>query len=216
MSTTLEPEIRTLHDFVRDLGDIPLTRIRWHPHPGTADESHLLAAEERDGYFCELVDGTLVEKPVGYMESTIASVIIGYLQAHMMTNNLGAVSGEQGMMRLGAGLVRGPDVAFTRWSKMPGGRLPRQPIPDLVPCLAVEVISASNTGPEMERKRREYFTAGTELVWMVDPAHREVRIHTAPEIFTTLREGDTLDGGTLLPGLSIPVSAIFDGLAPEA
>jgi Uma2 family endonuclease len=119
------------------------------------------------------------------------------------------------MLRLGAGLVRGPDVAFIRWSKM-SGSVPRQPIPDLAPCLAVEVISASNTGPEMERKRREYFTASTELVWMVDPVRREVRVHTAPETFTTLREGDTLDGGTLLPGLSIPVSAIFDGLAPEA
>ena len=44
-----------------------------------------------------------------------------------------------------------------------------QPIPDLVPDLAVEVLSPSNTKHEMATKLREYFAAGVRIVWYADP-----------------------------------------------
>ncbi|MBY0231760.1 MAG: Uma2 family endonuclease [Gemmataceae bacterium] len=197
------------------LGDIPLERIRSRPAPGTAKESHLLAALKRDGVPCELVDGVLVEKAVGFTESGIASILIGYFRIYLMANRLGVVLAPDGLMRLAPGLVRMPDVSFVRWSKLPGRVWPRDAIPDVCPCLAVEVVSSSNTGPEILRKAREYFGAGTEIVWLVDPARREVRVHASPTEFRTFRAGDLLDGGTVLPGLSIPVAALFEDLPPD-
>ncbi|MBM3226106.1 MAG: Uma2 family endonuclease [Candidatus Tectomicrobia bacterium] len=38
----------------------------------------------------------------------------------------------------------------------------------------VEVLSEGNTPAEMTRKRQEYFTAGVQLVWFVDPQRRTV------------------------------------------
>ncbi len=52
---------------------------------------------------------------------------------------------------------------------MPGGRLPAEAIPSLVPDLAVEVLSPSNTAAEMDQKLRDYFAAGVRLVWYLDP-----------------------------------------------
>ena len=72
-------------------------------------------------------------------------------------------------LRLFPGLVRIPDIAFVSWARIPGGRMPKEPIPDLVPDLAVEVLSPSNTPREMALKRRHYFEAGVRLVWIVDP-----------------------------------------------
>jgi Uma2 family endonuclease len=113
------------------------------------------------------------------------------------------------MMRLFPGLVRMPDAAFVSWDRIPGGRIPEEPIPDLTPDIAIEVLSEGNTPGEMERKRKEYFAARVRLVWMVDPIHRTVTVYTAPDRFTVLGENDVLDGGDVLPGLAIPLRDLF-------
>jgi len=59
--------------------------------------------------------------------------------------------------------------------------------------LAVEVLSASNTKAEMERKLKEYFWPAL-LVWIVDPFKRTVAVHSAPMRSQTLHEDDVLDG----------------------
>ena len=85
-----------------------------------------------------------------------------------------------------------------------------QPIPDLVPDLAVEVLSPSNTRHEMATKLREYFAAGVRLVLYVDPPERTARAFTSPETWTDLGPGDSLDGGDVLPGFRLAMSEWFD------
>jgi Uma2 family endonuclease len=100
-------------------------------------------------------------------------------------------------------------LAFFAWDKFPNRVLPRDPILDHVPDLAIEVLSKSNTPREMRRKRREYFDAGARLVWEVNPVKRTVRVYTAFNQSTTLREGDMLDGGDVLPGFTLSLATLF-------
>ncbi len=83
--TTVSPEIKTLADLWERLGGIPLERIWFHPAPGTATEKDVTAAEVRENRLCELVDGTPVEKAVGFEESRLPSElayrVISYLDA---------------------------------------------------------------------------------------------------------------------------------------
>ena len=213
MATILEPvpasAVATLADLVRDLGDVSLERIRLHPPPGTATEQDVIAAEARDNSLCELVDGVLVEKPVGFLESRLAVVLIHFLETFLDRRNWGIVTGADGMLRLAKGLVRIPDVSFIRWEKFPGRKLPTAPIPDLSPDLAVEVLSPSNTRREMQRKLREYFAAGASLVWLLDPKTRSVSVYTAVDVFTVVDEQGTLDGGNVLPGFTLAVKDWF-------
>lgn len=116
------------------------------------------------------------------------------------------------MMRLFPGLVRIPDVVFVAWDRLPGRRVPRKPIPDLVPNLAVEVLSASNTEREMLRKVGEYFRFGVELVWLIDPQDRTARVYHSPTEVKVLGEHDALDGGTVLPGFELPLADLFGEL----
>src|ERR687890_208242 len=90
-------------EWLRALGGVPLERILFDPWPGTATEADLLRYVERDKRLCELVDGTLVEKPVGYLESFIASVLITHLNQFILPRDLGIVTGEAGLMRLVSG-----------------------------------------------------------------------------------------------------------------
>jgi Uma2 family endonuclease len=116
------------------------------------------------------------------------------------------------MMRLFPGLVRIPDVAFASWDRFPEGRLSRDPIPNLVPDLAVEVLSESNTPAEMNVKTGEYFAAGVRLVWLVDPESRSVTVFESPKNSIQLQEGDTLSGGAVLPQFSLALSDLFGEL----
>ena len=209
--TTLEAtELETLADFMDRLGGISPTRVRFHPLPGTATEADLLnVLAERRGLIYELVDGTLVEKAMGYRESCLAGTLIMLLRKHVDPKNLGLVSGPDGLMRLYSGLVRIPDVAFASWDRIPGRKVPVEPIPDLVPDLAIEVLSEGNTPAEMARKCREYFAAGVRLVWLIDPATRTAVVHHSPEEFFLFNAEDTLDGGNVLPGLTVPLGPLF-------
>jgi Uma2 family endonuclease len=204
-------------EMVRRLGNIPLDRIRFTPPPGTATERDLRAALRRSDRLYELVDGTLVEKPVGLSESMIAGHILRRIGNFVEEHDLGVPAGADGTVRLLKGLVRIPDVAFFGWDKLPGRVLPSKPIPDLAPDLAVEVLSATNTPAEMERKLREYFLAGVRLVWMIDPAKRQAEVYTSPDgPAVTLDETQALDGGDVLPGFTLPLAELFARLPAAA
>ncbi len=216
MSSDIQTDSRpTMARLLERLGGIDPDRVLLDPTPGTATETDLLLLTKRYNRLYELVEGTLVEKAMGYPESTLASWISHLLWNFLATNNLGELCGADGTLRLMKGLVRLPDVAFIRREQFPegpAGRAPLEQIPDFAPDLAIEVLSPSNTRGEMQRKRKEYFLAGTTLVWEVDPRRRVVDVYTAPEVSVTLTEADTLDGGDVLPGLQLPVRQIFERL----
>ena len=112
-------------------------------------------------------------------------------------------------MRLAPGLVRIPDVAFISWARLPNRRVPTEPIPDVAPDLAAEVLRVGNTVREMARKRQNYFAAGVQLVWQVDANTRTVEVFTAPDQSTVLHEVQILDGGTVLPGFMLSLHELF-------
>jgi Uma2 family endonuclease len=211
MSQTIEapPKFRTVAELLHELGDIPPERVRLRPNPGEATENDLL---KPDGRLCELIDGTLVEKAMGYDESLLAVELLLTLAAFVKRHRLGEVTAPDGTMRLMPGLVLIPDLAFIARKNLPKKAEPRMPIPDLVPDLAVEVLSMSNTKAEMKRKLREYFGAGVRLVWLIDPETRTVLVHTSPEASTKLGKGQTLDGGDVLPGFALPLAELFECL----
>ncbi len=211
MSSSLatDPSLETLSDLLKHLGGIAPKRVRFRPLPGTATEQDILDLQARDGRLYELVDYVLVEKAMGFRESCLAAAFITLLWGFVRPRNLGLVAGEGGMMRLAPGLVRIPDVAFVSWERLPGRRMPTEPVPGLVPDLAVDVLSASNTSAEMECKRREYFTAGVRLVWLVDPDTRTVEVYTKPEQGIVLSEVQTLEGEPVLPTFTLPLRQLF-------
>ena len=208
-TAAFSPAADTLAGLIEQLGDIPLVRIRRHPPPGTATLDDVAHCKALQNCLCELVDGVLVEKPMGFRESVVALAISFALQKYNEVQRRGIVTGADGMLQLLPNLVRLPDVAFTSWERFPAGSLPSDAAPSAWPELAVEVLSPSNTHREMERKRQEYFRSGTKLVWMVDVDRRTVTVYTSPESYKELHMSDVLDGGDALPGFSMQVKNVF-------
>ena len=214
---TAEPEVtaepiaahvpETLGEFLEILGDVDPADVLREPLPGTGTEADLLKLEHK---LFELIDGTLVRKSMGVHESIFAGIIAALLSAWNDEVNAGVVTVPDGGFRLAPGLVRLPDVSFTAWKSLPSDTAHLQPVADYCPDLAIEVVSVSDRPGARQRKLREYFAHGTRIVWVFDPKICVVTVHTSAAASTMLIRTDTLDGGELLPGFSLPLSRVFD------
>jgi Uma2 family endonuclease len=217
MATATTPaRIETIAELLQQLGGISPRRVRLRPWPGTATEKDLIRLNDRSGRLYELVEGVLVEKAVGFQESMLTCDLIEFLRGFVRERKLGIMTGPDGGMRLMPRVVRLPDIAFISWERLPNRQIPDDPVPDLVPDLAIEILSKGNTRKEMRRKRREYFRVGVRLVWEIDLKKRTVVVFTTPDESVVLTEKDTLDGGDVLPGLKLPVRQVFAEFPSEA
>ncbi len=211
VTSTASPRFHTAAEWLHALGDVPLERIVMDPWPGTATEKDLLRFVERDKRLVELVDDTLVEKPVGWIEAQIALNLATALHIFVRARQLGTVAGADATLKMIGGNIRLPDISFISFGDMPGGRVPAQAVPRIPITLAIEVISEGNTKAEMRRKLAEYFDSGSKLVWFIHPKTKTIAIYEqasdAPA--RTLSETDQLDGGDVLPDFAVPVSEVF-------
>ncbi len=200
-----------LADRIADLGHIPLERICCDPPPGQATFEDLLRMQAAEGRLYEWVDRTLVEKAMGWQESMLAGILLHWLHQYLESNNLGLATGADGFSRLFPDTVRGPDVAFVNWWRLPNG-VPIDPIPDLVPNFVIEILSVGNTRGEMARKRREYFHAGVQLVWIIDPRARNVAVYHSADNAVIADNSHLLNAGEILPGFEVNLSELFSRL----
>jgi Uma2 family endonuclease len=165
----------------------------------------------------ELVRGELrMSPPPGAPHGMAATNLLLALGVHVRQRQLGHAFGDSfgyELVRLPR-TVRVPDVSFVR-----ADRLPEQGVGPgllkLAPDLAVEVLSPSETASDLEEKLDDYARAGTPLIWVVDPVRRTVMVIPADQPARWVREGDVIDGGTVIPGFVIPLSAIFEGISRE-
>ena len=196
----------TAADWQSGLGGIPLERIRMYPRPGMATEKDVLEIHARTGRLCELIDGVLVEKPMGFYESQLAAALIVVLGGYLRVHRIGTVAGADGMLKILPTQVRIPDVSFIRWERLPAES---GPIPAVAPDLAVEVLSESNTEREMTQKLHDYFAGGARLVWYIDPHTRSARAYTSPEQCVLVDHEGSLVGGDVLPGFALRLKDLF-------
>lgn len=212
MSELLHPPspVRTLADLVAELGQVPLQRIRLQPLPGTATEADVVAAWNTfDRRLCELVDGVLVEKALSFWESVIVSRVAHRLVGFTEQTDSGVVLSASAFFRLGPGLVRSADLCYFAWSCFPEGQPPAVDIVDCAPSLTVDVLRPANTVEEMQRKRREYFQAGVKLVWQIQPRTETAEVYASPTECRFIAADQSLDGGDVLPGFSLPLKQLF-------
>lgn len=207
MAVAIESPPYTLADLLARLGGIPPERIRMVPAPGTATEDDL---EKPETCLCELIDGVLVEKAMGDRESMLGVYIGRLIGNHIESDDLGILLGGDGFIRLGEGLVRGPDVTFIPWTAFPNGEPPEdEAYWSVAPGLIVEVLSPGNRRGEIDRKLREFFEGGCKLAWVIDPRAKTAKVYTSAKRFKELDAAGVLDGGKVLPGFKLPLADLF-------
>jgi Uma2 family endonuclease len=165
--------------------------------------------------FAELVDGEVhASTPAPPYHGWIARAVFRALYSHAAPRQLGEVFGDGVPYQLGEHTVRVPDVSFIRADRVPGPP-PRRGAWRLAPDLAVEVLSDSDTPSVLRTKITDYLDAGAAVVWLVDLDERGVEVRVADAAPRWVGEGETLDGGAVLPGFGVSVAELFHGIARE-
>ena len=171
------------------------------------------------GKHYEIVNGQIVEEPpLGTRESVMASALVEFLRTFARTNRLGRVAGETlFILQHEPRLRRRPDVAYVsaeRWSLTRPTN--SEAAWDVVPDLAIEIVSPTDLANEIQEKIAEYFQAGVRLVWVFYVARAKVYVYESPISVRILRRSDQIDGGSVMPGFQVPLAEIFETDADES
>ena len=164
-----------------------------------------------DGWRYELVAGELVRMtPTGAEHGTVTACLSYVLREYVLRHGTGTCCGaETGfILRRAPDVVRAPDAAFVSRERIPKTGIPTSYWP-FAPDLAVEVPSPSDRFADIEMKIAEYFSAGTRLVWVVEPATRTVRVYRSPRDVQVVGEEGELNGGEVLPAFRCAVRRLF-------
>ena len=172
----------------------------------TADELLLMP---RDDYHYELVRGVLTEPlPPHFDPHGNAAARFGYtLSKYEADTSYGVVTGRAGFhLETDPDTVRAPDIGWVA-----PGRIAEHVTGYLrvSPDLAVEIKESYETRAGMDERAAMWLGFGTRMVWVADPETTTVTRYRPGQDPETLGEDDTLDGGDLLPGFSIPVWQLF-------
>jgi len=149
---------------------------------------------------------------VGVAAAAATAAISSALHAFVRPRRLGAVTSADGIFTFPdaeTGLL--PNVGYYVAARRALIVDRTQPIP-FAPDLAVEVVSAAQGRDDLAAKARRYLAGGTRLVWIVWPEGQRVDVWRAGRAMgpvATLGQGDTLDGGDVVPGFALPVASVF-------
>ena len=169
----------------------------------------------------EVVNGEIVEvEPMSIYASEVASALNDELVVYGRATKTGRSRVEMAcVIPLPEDTTRNriPDVAFYTYDRWPADR----PVPfygnpiDIVPDLAVEVVSPTDIHQDVIEKVHEYLRAGVRLVWLVMPKPKQIVVYKSLTDNKTLVATDFLDGGDVLPNFSVNVGSLFPPVALE-
>lgn len=173
----------------------------------TAEELEML---EIPGKVTALVRGQLiVREPLGTRHGVIAANLCGILWSFVRRERLGVVLAQDTGFKIESDpdTVRAPDVAYLSSARM-GSVAPRG-YAAVAPDLAAEVVSPSDRAGEILTKVGAWLSAGSRLVWVVDPEREEVRVYRPDGSLTIILGDGFLDGEDVLPGFSCSVQDVL-------
>ncbi len=166
-----------------------------------------------DDLLYEVIEGRVVElPPMSSRESHLASILVGFLTQHIWTHQLGRVEAEM-LFKLdpNRNQKRRPDVAFVSFDRWPRTRrVPATHGWEVVPELAIEVVSPTDAAVDLLEKIEEYFQTGVRRVWVVYPGSRCVYDYDSLTTIRVLRVGDRIEGGDLLPDFGLTLADLFE------
>ena len=168
---------------------------------------------ENENIHYELIDGELFTmSPPGYAHGRLAVLIAHYILNFTQAQKLGEVTVESGYHPPDSRhTLLSPNVAFLSKAKAPqpfwGKYIP------VMPDLAVEILSPTDTLRQVRRKAALYLRHGTQLVWIVLPAEKGVDVCRSVDgarldIEFVSSEGN-LSGEQILPGFALQVGLLF-------
>jgi Uma2 family endonuclease len=173
----------------------------------------ILTAEQFDEYpfeedkRYELDDGELIEmtRPV-YRHNRVLIRLTVKVYNYFESTGSGEVLNSENLYALAPSIRRAPDLAIFLGDR--SKELADSKVISIIPDIAAEVLSPSETPRMINRKLKQYFAAGVKEVWLIHPEAREIEICTGTGVPETLAAGEVLTS-RLLPAFELPLNELF-------
>ena len=160
-----------------------------------------------------MIDGELFEmSPVKRVHSHLAHLLSMILGTFLEGRGMGEIHIEIGCYPAGdRGTLLAPDVAFFSHARL--SQQPEDEFLSVMPDLAIEIASPSDSLAQLRRKAAIYLDNGARLVWIVLPAERGVDVCRSAagarlDIEFVGADGQ-LSGEDVLPGFELRLSRLF-------
>ncbi len=173
-----------------------------------ATEADLLRMPS-DGWKYELVDGEIRMSPAGARHGQVCVRLVLRLGTFIEERGLGYLFDSSMGFRFPGGNVRLPDVAFVARGRFKAERVPDE-FSDVVPDLAVEVLSPDDRARDVLDKVGEYLQAGVRLVWVVDPRRERAVAYRSLTEIANIGPEDLLDAGEVVPGFRVKLKELLE------
>lgn len=159
----------------------------------------------------ELIDGEIVEKmPAFGYSSGLGARLTTFVGMYLLKNPIAHFTDAQGGYDIDDDNTLVPDIGVilkSRQSELPTGSY----VP-IAPDFVIPVVSVSDLkDPKklIETKLQKYLDAGVPLIWYVFYEREQVEVYRMGHPKRVYGLDDTLDGGDVLPGFTLPVRDIF-------
>jgi Uma2 family endonuclease len=177
----------------------------------------LLTAEEYvalpdDGQPSELVRGNIfMMVPPAPRHGEICAQIVYLLRQHLDAHSSGRVLSNDSCVvtERNPDTVRGADVAFYSYQRVPRGPLPLGLLP-IAPDLVFEVLSPTDRWSEVHVKVAEYLHAGVRAVCVLDDSARSIHVFYADRPSQVLAASEELTLPDVLGDFRTPVARFFE------
>ncbi|HEY4361457.1 MAG TPA: Uma2 family endonuclease [Bryobacteraceae bacterium] len=181
---------------------------------GATTAKILLSAEEFDNYpfeedkRYELDEGELIEmtRPA-YKHNRVLQRLTGKLFVYLEGNPVGEMMISENLYALSRSTRRAPDLAIILGDHRE--ELKDATVIPVIPDIAVEVLSPSESTRSIHRKLKQYFAAGVKEVWIVDPETATAEIWTGTRLPEHELSGADALTSVLLPGFALPLTDLF-------
>lgn len=174
----------------------------------TADE---FARLPDTGHRTELVRGRVEEIPMPPPKhGQFCMNVTGPLFNHVTERKLGRVMINDSWVKTESGpdTVRGADIVFWSYERLPKGKLP-EGIIHTPPDLVIEVRSPSERWTQAFGKVLEYLNAGVRVVCILDPPTETLSVYRPDELQQILTADDDFSLPDVLGDFSVKVSRFF-------
>lgn len=183
---------------------------------GTLMTAKELLALPENGHDRWLIDGELRERPMptrnrfhSYTMTRTARFLDTWRDSQPPPHGK-VLTGDAGVrLRRNPDTVFGIDIVYAS-AELLARQTVSSTIIDGAPTLAVEILSPSDTIEDISDKIDALLQAGVLLVWIIDPFHRTVIVHSPgaePVLFNSQQD---LSGDPHLPGFRVPVRMLFE------
>jgi Uma2 family endonuclease len=174
----------------------------------------LLSAEEFDNYpfeedkRYELDEGALIEmtRPA-YKHNRVLQKLLVKLVRYLEENPIGEALISENLYALSPITRLAPDVAVILGDHR--AELQNAKVIHIIPDIAAEVLSPSETPARIHRKMSQYFQAGVKEVWLIQTEDFTAEIWTGPKLPEKALTGMDSITSALLPGFTLALPELF-------